>query len=84
MLLAVHTHTHTHSPTQEVKDLVNQAYLRARDILEKHTEQLEKVAASLLEKEVVNYKDLVDLIGPMAHEKRLHQHSELAEMWTNR
>ncbi|XP_064399044.1 paraplegin-like [Halichondria panicea] len=69
---------------EEVKELVNRAYLRAKQILEEHTEQLEKVAVSLLEKEVVNYKDLVDLIGPMAHEKRLHQHSELAEMWTNR
>ncbi len=69
---------------QEVRSLVSRAYQRATDILADNREQLESVAAALLDREVVNYKDLVELIGPMKHEKRLQQHSELAEMWSNR
>ncbi len=41
-----------------------------------------QVAENLLEKEVLNYKDLVRLVGEMPHSKKFHQHhSELADLW---
>lgn len=75
---------HSHTPSQEVKGLVSQAYETASNVLSSNREELERVAAALLDREVVNYKDLVELIGPMKYKKRIQQHSELAEIWTSR
>jgi len=39
---------------EEVRDIVNQSYSRARDLLTKHKDKLDKLAQTLVEKEVVN------------------------------
>ena len=40
----------------------------------------QQLAEVLLEKEVLNYRDMVDL-GPMPFEKKFHHHQELADLW---
>ena len=47
----------------EVRALVDRAYNRALDLLNKHRDDAEKVAVALLEKEVLNRNDIVRLIG---------------------
>ena len=92
---------------QEVRSIVNKAYLRTEALLTEHTLKLKKVrqfllviffldpflssspsppppqqlAEVLLEKEVLNYRDMVDLLGPMPFEKKFHHHQELADLW---
>lgn len=41
----------------------------------------QQLAEVLLEKEVLNYRDMVDLLGPMPFEKKFHHHQELADLW---
>ncbi|MCF8228198.1 MAG: ATP-dependent zinc metalloprotease FtsH [Bacteroidales bacterium] len=48
---------------QEVKKVVERAYKRARDLLSKHKEQLERLANKLLDKEVIFSNDLEDIFG---------------------
>ena len=40
-----------------------------------------QLAECLLEKEVLNYKDMVDILGPIPYEKKFHHHHELQDMW---
>ena len=40
-----------------------------------------QLAECLLEKEVLNYKDIVEILGPIPYEKKIHQHHELQDMW---
>lgn len=40
-----------------------------------------QLAEILLEKEVLNYKDIVEILGPLPHEKKFHLHHELQDMW---
>ena len=42
---------------------------------------LMQLAEILFEKEVLNYKDIVDILGPIPYEKKFHQHHELQDMW---
>lgn len=42
-----------------------------------------QLAEVLLEKEVLNYRDMVDLLGPMPFEKKFHHYQELADLWWN-
>ena len=40
-----------------------------------------QLADALLEREVLNYDDLVQLLGPLPHDKPHHNTHELADMW---
>lgn len=53
-----------HQIDVEVRSIINDAYGRTRDLLEKHRDDLEKVAQALLAKEVLFMDDLKELIGP--------------------
>lgn len=47
----------------EVRDLVNKAYSRTLELIEKNKENVEQMAKLLLEKEVLYQEDLVQLLG---------------------
>lgn len=49
---------------KEIKVLVEKAYKRAVDLLKDNREKLEKLAARLLEKEVIFSEDLEEIFGP--------------------
>jgi cell division protease FtsH len=46
-----------------VKLLLDQAYARAKQILSAHRDQLEKIAAELLQKEALDAKEFYRLVG---------------------
>jgi cell division protease FtsH len=48
----------------EIKDLINSAYERAKKILTEHAEGHKKIAALLLEREVIFSEDLEEVFGP--------------------
>ena len=67
---------------QEVQCLVQQAYDKTKSLLSSNSESLGKLAEQLLEKEVLNYKDIVKVIGEMPFTKKHHQHhTELQDLW---
>lgn len=49
---------------QEVRQLVETAYTRTKKVIQDHLPELEKLAQLLLEKEVVEKKDLLNIFGP--------------------
>ncbi|GMR53257.1 hypothetical protein PMAYCL1PPCAC_23452 [Pristionchus mayeri] len=49
---------------QEVRDIVNGALNRTRDLLLNKKDEIEKVALRLLEKEVLARGDMIELLGP--------------------
>ena len=48
---------------EEVRDMINKAYDRTKDLLTSKSKELEKIAQRLLEKELLFRDDLTDLIG---------------------
>ncbi|PIO53280.1 peptidase family M41, partial [Teladorsagia circumcincta] len=48
---------------QEVRDMVNSALTRTRELLLAKREDIEKVAQRLLEKEILSREDMVELLG---------------------
>ena len=48
----------------EVRNLVEDQYLRAQNLLTKHRKELDTLAQALLEREVLVKSDLIELIGP--------------------
>jgi ATP-dependent metalloprotease FtsH len=48
---------------QEVREIVESAYKRAKELIKKHKEQLEQLASVLLEKEVIFREDLEHIFG---------------------
>ena len=48
---------------KEVKDLIDRAYERTKNLLIKHKEELKKLAELLLKKEVVYKVDLEKILG---------------------
>ncbi|EPB67290.1 peptidase family M41 [Ancylostoma ceylanicum] len=48
---------------QEVRDMVNGALSRTRELLLSKREDIEKVAQRLLEKEILSREDMVELLG---------------------
>ena len=48
---------------QEVKNMIEVEYDRAKNMLREHREQLDLLAAALLEKEVLHRTDLEEIIG---------------------
>ncbi|KAL3121602.1 hypothetical protein niasHT_008731 [Heterodera trifolii] len=49
---------------QEVRDMVNAALRRTRELLMSKVEQIERVALRLLEKEILAREDMIELLGP--------------------
>ncbi len=54
---------------QEVKKMVDEAYVRTLDLLRNHREQLDQLATRLLEKEVIYKEDLEKIFGKRKWEK---------------
>ena len=54
---------------EEVKKLIDTAYIRTRAMLVEKREELEKIAQELLKKEILYQSDLVELIGKRPFEK---------------
>jgi len=54
---------------QQVKEIVDEAYNRTKNLLMKHREHLEVIAKELLEKEILFQSDLERLIGKRPFEK---------------
>ena len=48
---------------QEVKNMIETEYLRAQALLREKRRELDSLATALLEKEVLHYTDLEELIG---------------------
>lgn len=48
---------------EEVRLLITQCYQRTESLIDKHSEELEKVAHALLKQEVLNYEEIEALIG---------------------
>ena len=77
--------------------MVAEATTRTEAVLKENYHLLEKVrphprphpnsllcrqlAEALLEQEVLNYKDLVELLGPLPYHKPHHHTAELSDMW---
>jgi cell division protease FtsH len=49
---------------EEVSKIIEQAYVKAKELLNAHKEQLDQLAAKLLEKEVIFKDDLIEVLGP--------------------
>lgn len=65
----------------EVQRMVSEATAHTEAVLRDNQHSLEKLAKALLEREVLNYSDLVELLGPLPYSKA-HLHSkELVDMW---
>lgn len=56
---------------EEVRRLIDTAYKRTKDLVERHRADVEKVATSLIENEVLNRDDIVKLIGPRPFKEQL-------------
>jgi cell division protease FtsH len=55
---------------QEVRNIVSEAYLRTKQLLQSKINELEKVAQELLKREIIFQSDLEDLIGKRPFEKQ--------------
>lgn len=67
---------------EEVRELVEKAYARAKKILTENRDKLERLASLLLEKEVLFREDLETIFGkrPFSSEEEKHLPSGLADM----
>ncbi|KRX38333.1 AFG3-like protein 2, partial [Trichinella murrelli] len=63
---------------QEVRDLVERALKFTRDLLNKHKDDVEKVAMRLLNKEVLSRSDMLELLGPRPFREK-HTYEEFVE-----
>ena len=55
---------------EEVSKIIEKAYLKSVDLLSSHREQLDRLAAKLLEKEVIFKDDLEEILGPRQWKER--------------
>jgi AFG3 family protein len=55
---------------EEVKEIVDNAYLKVKDLLTSRMVELRKVALELLKREVIFKKDLIELIGERPFDQR--------------
>jgi cell division protease FtsH len=55
---------------EEVSKIIEKAYLKSVDLLTSHREQLDRLAAKLLEKEVIFKDDLEEILGPRQWKER--------------
>ncbi|GFU96947.1 paraplegin [Trichonephila clavipes] len=56
---------------EQARFLIARAHKRTETILKENRDKLDKLAEALLQKEVLNYDDVVNLIGPPAHGKKV-------------
>jgi ATP-dependent metalloprotease FtsH len=56
---------------EETSKIIETAYLRAKDLLTQHKDQLDRLAAILLEKEVIFKDDLEAVLGPRQWQERV-------------
>lgn len=68
---------------KEVKQIIEEQYKRAKDLLTEKYEKLELLAQKLLEKEVIFKHDLEDLIGPRPFEEEDKEPMVTEEMKEN-
>jgi AFG3 family protein len=54
----------------EIKRMIDAAYARAKEILQKHTEGHKKLAELLIEREVIFSEDLEEIFGPRPWDKK--------------
>jgi len=64
---------------EEVKRIVNEAHNATRDLLIANRDKLEKMATDLLKREVLNYKDIEDILGKRPNMDDANINSDLAE-----
>ncbi len=50
-----------------IKKVIDESYVRTKELLLKHKDQLETMARTLLEKEILNGSDLIELLGERPH-----------------
>ncbi|CAJ0956672.1 unnamed protein product, partial [Mesorhabditis belari] len=63
---------------QEVRDMVNHALTRTRELLMSKRDDIEKVAARLLEKEILSREDMIELVGKRPFGEK-HTYEEMVE-----
>ncbi len=63
----------------EVKAIVESAYLRTKDLLQQHKEKLENLAKELLEKEIIFQKDLERILGARPKESNYQKYMRESE-----
>ncbi len=64
---------------EEVKRIVNEAHNATRDLLIANREKLEQMATELLKREVLNYKDIEDILGKRPNMDDANTNHDLAE-----
>lgn len=67
---------------EEVIRIINEQYDRAKEILRKHSKEIEKMVEMLLDREVIYNKDLEAILGPRKWKSRTDQVMELKEKET--
>lgn len=63
---------------EEVQLLIGTAYKRTKDLIVEHKDDVQKVAESLLENEMLKRDDLIGLLGPRPFEEK-HTYEQLVE-----
>lgn len=56
---------------EEVRQLVDSAYTRTKNLIHKHKDDVKKVAESLLAKEVLKRDDMIELLGPRPFKEKI-------------
>ena len=56
---------------EEVSKIIETAYLKAKELLSSHKDQLDQLAGKLLEKEVIFKDDLIEVLGPRQWEEEV-------------
>jgi cell division protease FtsH len=64
---------------EEVKRIVNDAHTATRDLLIANREKLEKMATDLLKREVLNYKDIEDILGKRPNMDDANSNQDLSQ-----
>eukprot|EP01091_Cochliopodium_minus_P004879 TRINITY_DN1477_c0_g1_i1.p1 TRINITY_DN1477_c0_g1~~TRINITY_DN1477_c0_g1_i1.p1 ORF type:complete len:615 (-),score=229.79 TRINITY_DN1477_c0_g1_i1:35-1879(-) len=64
---------------EEVRSLINKAYIQTKQLLTERLNELHKVANRLLEQEVLKTEDMVELLGDRLHGESIKDYQEAAE-----
>lgn len=64
---------------EEVKRIINEAHNATRDLLIANREKLEKMATDLLKREVLNYKDIEDILGKRPNMDDANSNQDLSQ-----
>ena len=55
---------------EEVAELIDEAAKRAGDVIRKHRDKVNKIAAKLIKDEVIDKDEFIELIGPRPHKPK--------------